>query len=35
VTIDEENHQTPTHKVDCVKGRIALDIEWNNKTEFY
>lgn len=35
IIIDEENHQTPTHKVDCVKGRIALDIEWNNKTEFY
>jgi len=35
ILIDKEVHKTPTHKVDCVKGRIALDIEWNNKTEFY
>jgi len=35
ILIDTETHETPTHKVDCVKGRIALDIEWNNKTEFY
>ena len=33
--IDGTKHVTPTHKIDCVKGRIALDIEWNNKTEFY
>lgn len=35
ILIDGTVHETPTHKVDCVKGRIALDIEWNNKTEFY
>jgi len=35
ISIDGEKHETPTHKVDCVKGRIALDTEWNNKTEFY
>jgi len=35
ITIDGVMHATPTHKVDCVKGRVALDIEWNNKTEFY
>lgn len=35
IVIDGESHKTPTHKVDCVKGKIALDIEWNNKTEFY
>lgn len=35
IMIDGEEHETPTHKIDCVKGRIALDIEWNNKTEFY
>jgi len=35
IIIDGESHETPTHKIDCVKGRIALDIEWNNKTEFY
>jgi hypothetical protein len=35
ILIDGKNHETPTHKIDCVKGRLALDIEWNNKTEFY
>lgn len=35
VNIDETAHDTPTHKVDCVKHRVALDVEWNNKTEFF
>lgn len=35
ITIDDVEHETPTHKIDCVSDRIALDIEWNNKTEFY
>lgn len=35
IVIDDEVYETPTHKVDCYKNRIALDIEWNNKTEFY
>lgn len=35
IIIDNETYETPTHKIDCVKNRIALDIEWNNKTEFY
>ena len=34
-TIDGATIDTPTHKIDCVKGRIALDIEWNNKDPFY
>lgn len=33
--IDGEKHDTPTHKIDCYKNRIALDIEWNNKDPFY
>ena len=35
VIIDGQMHETPTHKIDCVKGRVALDIEWNNKDPFY
>jgi len=27
--------ETPTHKVDCFKNRVALEIEWNNKDPFY
>lgn len=26
---------SPTHKVDCFKNRIALEIEWNNKDPFF
>jgi hypothetical protein len=25
----------PTHKIDNFKNRIGLEVEWNNKTEFY
>lgn len=33
--IDGEGHDTPTHKIDCYKNKVALDIEWNNKDPFY
>ena len=26
---------SPTHKVDCFKNRIGLEIEWNNKDPFF
>jgi Na+-transporting NADH:ubiquinone oxidoreductase subunit NqrD len=26
---------TPTHKVDCFRNRVAIEIEWNNKDPFY
>ncbi len=26
---------TPTHKIDCFRNSIALEIEWNNKDPFY
>ncbi len=26
---------TPTHKVDCFRNRVALEVEWNNKDPFY
>ncbi|MDP8205739.1 MAG: BglII/BstYI family type II restriction endonuclease [Candidatus Electryonea clarkiae] len=35
ISIDEERHDTPTHKIDCYKNRIALEIEWNNKDPFF
>lgn len=35
VVIDTVELETPTHKVDCFKNQIALEVEWNNKTEFY
>jgi hypothetical protein len=27
--------ESPTHEIDCFKGRVALEIEWNNKDPFY
>ena len=35
VLIDEVPHDSPTHKIDCFKNRIALEVEWNNKDPFY
>ena len=27
--------ESPTHEVDCFRAKVALELEWNNKTEFY
>jgi len=35
VVVDGDERATPTHKVDCFKGKIALELEWNNKDPFY
>jgi len=35
IIVDGEEKHTPTHKIDCYKNRIALDVEWNNKDPFY
>lgn len=35
ITVDEVEHYTPTHKIDCYKNRIAIDVEWNNKDPFF
>jgi hypothetical protein len=35
VKVDEKVMDSPTHKVDCYKNRIALEIEWNNKDPFF
>lgn len=35
IIVDKEEHVTPTHKVDCYKNRVALEVEWNNKDPFY
>ena len=33
--MDEHEMEFPTHKVDCFKNRVALEIEWNKKDPFY
>ena len=35
VTVDTRVMDSPTHKVDCYKNRVALEIEWNNKDPFF
>ncbi len=35
VVVDEHKMESPTHKIDCYKNRVALEIEWNNKDPFY
>lgn len=35
ITVDGEVSPSPTHKVDCYKGKVALEVEWNNKDPFF
>lgn len=35
VIVDQNAIDSPTHKVDCFKNKIALEIEWNNKDPFF
>jgi hypothetical protein len=35
IVVDNETRESPTHSVDCFKGRVALEVEWNNKDPFY
>jgi len=31
IKVDDQTYDSPTHKVDCYKNKVALEIEWNNK----
>jgi Restriction endonuclease BglII len=35
IKVDELERAAPTHKVDCFKGRVALEVEWNSKDSVY
>lgn len=35
ILVDGVARESPTHSVDCFKGRVALELEWNNKDPFY
>jgi hypothetical protein len=35
IEVDGRRFDSPTHKVDCFKNGIALEIEWNNKDPFF
>lgn len=34
-TVNKKTIESDTHKVDCFKQAVALEIEWNNKDPFY
>ncbi|HWB04116.1 MAG TPA: BglII/BstYI family type II restriction endonuclease [Verrucomicrobiales bacterium] len=35
IKVDERIEKSPTHKVDCFKNNVGLEIEWNNKDPFF
>lgn len=35
IVVDGKATPSPTHKVDCFKGKVALEMEWNNKDPFF
>jgi hypothetical protein len=35
INIDGHEYESPTHSVNCFKGRVALEVEWNNKDPFF
>ena len=35
ITVDDATLASPTHAVDCLKGGVALEVEWNNKDPFF
>lgn len=35
IVVDDSSFDSPTHKVDCFKNRVGLEIEWNNKDPFF
>lgn len=35
IVVDEVVHESPTHKVDCFRDGVGVEVEWNNKDPFY
>lgn len=35
IRVDQDERESPTHKVDMYKNRVAFETEWNNKDPFY
>ena len=35
VKVDGAEFDSPTHKIDCFKNGIAVELEWNNKDPFF
>lgn len=35
ILFDVRRFDSPTHSVDCFMGRVAVEVEWNNKAPFF
>jgi hypothetical protein len=35
IRVDGAEIDIPTHKIDNFKNKVGIEVEWNNKTEFY
>jgi Restriction endonuclease BglII len=35
IMVDKIEYESPTHSIDCFKGKVALEVEWNNKDPFF
>jgi hypothetical protein len=35
IIVDDNKIDSPTHAVDCFKGGVAVEMEWNNKDPFF
>lgn len=35
IVVDGQDYPSPTHKIDNYKNKVGVEVEWNNKTEFY
>jgi hypothetical protein len=35
ISVDATKYDSPTHAVDCLKGGVAVEMEWNNKDPFF
>ena len=35
LVVDGNTMDSPTHKVDCFRNRVASEVEWNNKDPFF
>lgn len=35
IVVDGIINESPTHKVDCFKNQVGIEVEWNNKDPFY
>ncbi len=35
IAVDDRRFDSPTHAVDCLKGGVAAEMEWNNKDPFF